>query len=471
MSRLAKNKKVIMLLLGIFTFLFLIFPLSYGITNIRMVIILTPFLFLGIYILNKIKIREKYYIWIILLLALVTRVGVVLLLNSRVVQVSDFAVALNNSFELKFVGDYYKVFTHWILYPVITNFVYKIFGSSQLVALLLNAVILVLSSCLIYKLAYLLFNNKKCGFYAAMLYILWPANILYTLIYTQEHFCTLLLLIVLYLFFKNEKSGKLARSNIISLILIGVLLGISTFFKNFAPVFIIAFLIFYILKFLSLSKINNFILVKFISIVLIVISYSVSKNVVFSFIDNLVGDKVARNIIPCYLNVGLRDNGTYSDYNYGMYFNTLKDNDYDYEKTNSIVMNNLIDDQKDVLSLKFFSEKAKILFGGDFARMTWVQATLVLDSTNINIINISKLNSGYFCILIIFMFLGLIYMNKLKNLDLFLLYLIFYGSFLLLLLVEAQNRYMYAIQFIMCILAVGGINYMLDIIKRSGGRV
>ena len=69
------------------------------------------------------------------------------------------------------------------------------------------------------------------------------------------------------------------------------------------------------------------------------------------------------------------------------------------------------------------------------------------------------------------MFLGLIYMNKLKNLDLFLLYLIFYGSFLLLLLVEAQNRYMYAIQFIMCILAVGGINYMLDIIKRSGGRV
>ena len=60
------------------------------------------------------------------------------------------------------------------------------------------------------------------------------------------------------------------------------------------------------------------------------------------------------------------------------------------------------------------------------------------------------------------MSLGLISMNKNKDLKKFLLYLVLFGSLLLLLLVEAQNRYMYAVQPIICILATGGL---FDLIK------
>lgn len=467
------KSQMLTILLYIFTFLFLIFPTSYGIVDLKIVIIFFPLLLFTIYLLRKIKINEKYYPWIIIILAILTRVGVVLLLNSQIIQVSDFAKALEASYTLKFEGDYYQVFTHWILYPTILNFIYKIFGESQLVALLVNAIILVFVSLFVYKVASLIFNKKSSGFLAAIIYTLWPVNILYTIIFTQEHLCTLLLLIVLYLFLKNESKDEFNSKKCISLIIIGILLGISTFLKNFAPVFLIAFIIYYILKVFNVKKIKNYTIFKILSIFIIFISYSLSKNVIFNCIDNLVGTDVARNIIACYLNVGLRDDGTYSSENYGTYFSTLKENNYDYEKTNSIILKDIIKDSSSNLSINFFSNKASILFGGDYARLQWISNTLNVDMGNKLIVIIDKLNNCYFTFLVVLMILGLIYMNRNKDLKVFLLYLIFFGSFLLLLLVEAQNRYMYAIQFIMCILSVLGINYLVEFIdnKKVKGEV
>ena len=170
--------KILTVLLYIFAFLFLIYPTSYGISDLKIVVIFVTILLLLLFIykkskiLKKIHIKEKYFPWIILLLAIITRIGIVLLFENHLVQVSDFGGALNASNIMDFSSDYYRIFTHWILYPTMVHGIYQIFGSSQLVALLTNAIILIISSLLVYKVSFLIFNNKTYGFISSLFYII-----------------------------------------------------------------------------------------------------------------------------------------------------------------------------------------------------------------------------------------------------------------------------------------------------------
>ena len=472
------KNKILSILLYIFTFLFLIYPTSYGISDLKVVftfvalLLLVLLLYKKVKIFQKININKKFYPWIILILATITRIGIVLIFESHITQLSTFGGAFSASNTLNFSDDFHLIYTHWILYPTIIHGIYQIFGSSQLVALLTNAVILIIASILVYKVSSLLFKNKTAGFVSALLYIFWPSNILYTLIFTQEHICLLLLLIVLYLFLiiENKEDLKLSIKNVILLLLIGICLGLSTFFKNFAPAFIIAFIIYYFLKGFTEKNIKKYTLMKLGTIVIILIGFITTKNLVFIGIDHLAGHPVARNITPCYLNVGLNTNGTYNAGIYNEYFNAVKENDYDYDKANDEIMDllkkRLSDKNASIWQEDFFDNKAKIIFGNDEAKIFWVVSSInakgTMQITNFIENDYKDWNNNYFIILVTLMSLGLISMNKNKDLKKFLLYLVLFGSLLLLLLVEAQNRYMYAVQPIICILATGGL---FDLIK------
>ncbi len=471
--------KILNILLLIFSILFLIFPTSYGIVDLKIVIAYLALFATFIYLKNKfkweLKIQEKYYIWIIFALAIITRIGVVIIFNSYISQVSDFQKAIEASKTLNFEGPYYMVFTHWILYPTLLHYIYMIFGNAQIVALLTNAIILIGAAILIYMVGTLLFDNKKYGFIASLLYILWPANIFYTLIFSQEHLCAFILILVLYLFLRMEKEKNNGQLHYINMILIGSLLGLSAFFKNFAPVFIIAFIIYYLLDSLKITVTKKYLIEKASTILLICLSFVISKNIIFLGVDHLVGAKVARNIVPCYLNVGLRGDGKYSKENYRMYFDTLEANQYDYDKTNKEITGNLIEYLKSSdSSIKqegFFDNKARVLFAGDKARVGWIIQSLKAEEhyTIAKIMEkvIKEINNHFFIMLVVFMALGMFILNREKNTKIFLLYLIFYGSFLLLILVEAQNRYMYAVQPIMCILAPLGLQWFRNQIENN----
>ncbi len=468
------REKILRILLTAFAVMFVIYPISDGIVNLRVVFLFLLLLFLVLSIrnkLNKIKINinENYYHWIVIVLAMITRVGIVLWLESDISQVSDFEGAITASRTLQFAGDYYRVFTHWVLYPTLMNVVYKVFGETQLVALLFNSVILTLCSVFVYNNASMLSKKKSCGLLAAILYIFWPANIFYTLIFTQEHICSLLLQIVIYVFLKSEDSDglKFNCNKIISFLIVGVLLGISTFFKNFAPVFLIAFAIYYVLKGIREKELKVYIRYKLLTLALICFSFSITKNVIFNFLDDIVGVEVARNITACYLNVGLRDDGTYNADNYNMYFDTLRQNNYDYEKTNSQILEKLFQEEKKNLSLDFFKNKAKIVFGRDSSRVGVVSLSFAakdhIYKAKILDEQIVEINDNYFTVLVFLTAMGLIPMVRKKDLKVFLMYLFFFGCLLLLLLVEAQNRYMYSIQTIMCILAAWGFSTVKEI--------
>lgn len=460
--------KIFKILITIFALLFLIYPTSYGITDMKIsfifLFLLIPLLFLIKKIKIKIPIKEKYYPLIIFFLTLLSRLIVVLIFNPYISQVSNFKDALDGAMTLDFSSNFYRIFNHWTLYPAMLNVIFKIFGSSQLVALLTNAVLLSINSVLIYKIGSLLLN-KKSGVLSALIYIIWPSNILYTLIVNPENFGILLLLSSLYLFIKLEKNQNSKNINqykkIIYLIVIGLLLGVSVFFKNFALVFIIAFVIYYILNIFKTNNIKQYIVKRLFYIIIICLTFSLSSQITSLVVDNIVGTRVSRNIIPGFLNIGLRGDGTLSENRWVVYEALLEKYNYDFDLANEEMLESIIDDIKDsnsnVRQKGFFDNKANILFNGDHGKLDYVSESLK-EGNHIRIINILNnkiipLNNVFYTIIITLMGIGLIFLIRKKDLEVLLLYIIIFGVALMLLIVEAQNRYMYSIQPLMCILA------------------
>lgn len=472
------KNKIFNIFLLIFCFLFLVYPVSYVLTDIKFILCFFIIYILLYYFINKIskKINEKYYLLIIILFAIITRFAAALLLNNKVVQVSDFGGALYSAISFNFDGAYHMVFTHWNVYPALMHFIFNIFGSSQLVALIVNAIILALNAVLIYFIAEAIYGKKKYGLWAALIYIYWPANILYVSIFTQEHLAVFCFLLVIYLMIKLfKKEIGVGNSKYFIYIFVGIILGFSTFLKNFAPVILIALIVFYIMYLLK-QKINKKILITiFVELLVILGAFSLSKNLLYKFNDYLVGQPVARNITPCYLLVGLHSsgNGLYNSNLYSIYYKSLEQTNYDYDETNKYIMNILKNDlkfNKELLSMLSF--KAKVIFENDLARLSWVKQSIFAkneDKVGYYIENIVKpINNFYYYSVMLLLTIGLIFMYNKKCLYSFLLYLIIFGSGLLLILIEAQNRYMYSLQTFYCILAVGGIITINNYLRKKG---
>lgn len=464
-----KNKDtIIKIIIIIFSLLFLIYPTSYGITDLKISILSLFLIILFILAFKKIKIKnfinEKYYPLIVFLFAIVSRIIVVLIFNSYITQVSNFKDALDRAYTLDFSDNFYRIFNHWTLYPAILHVIFKIFGASQLVALLTNALILSVNAVMIYKIGSILIN-KKAGLVSAFIYIIWPSNILYTLIVNPEHLGILFLLVSLYLFIKIEKSESVNDSKLINyiyLVVIGVLLGISVYFKNFAPVFLIAFIIYYFLNIFKTNNIKQYIKRRLLFLIIISCSFFLTNKVTCLVVDDIVGTKVARNIIPGFLNIGLRGDGTLSENRWILYENLLEKHNYNFKLANKEMLAGILDDlgnkDSDVRKKGFFDNKANVLFKGDHGKLDYVIESLNVENhfIVINLLNkyVIPLNNVYYISIFTLVGLGVIFLIKKKNLEVLLLYIIIYGTSLMLIIVEAQNRYMYSIQPLMCILAV-----------------
>ena len=482
------RKRLFNVLLFIFIILVLFIPLSFCVYNISPILFVIIIILVFILFKSKLKIKGKkiitkfknHYSLIIFLIALILRVGIVLLLSKNITQTSDFATALNSASLMDFTSDYHRVFTHWILYPVIINGIFKIFGSSQMTALLFNAIILSICAVLMYLISLKIIKNKNISFISTLIYIFWPANLFYVLIFTPEHICQLLLLLSINLFFSMEDKFNLNNiknklSAFILCIIIGICLGLSTFFKNFAPVIIISIAIYFIMNDLKNKVLFKDILLQFSKFIIIILIFSGTRFLTFKYLDNLATHKVIRNVAPCYLNVGLKGQGTYNYEYYNEYFTKLKEYNYNNTKTNSYILkelkNHYLITENIGYYFQLFKSKLNILFGGDTARISWIHQSFNDKNDkiakNISRYSMKSLNEIFYINISFLMLMGLIYLWNSKNLRLFLLYLIVYGSSLMLLLVEAQNRYMYAIQPLFSILSGAGIYIILKIIKNK----
>lgn len=414
-----------------------------------------------------------------LVLALVTRISIATILNDNIEQVSDFRNALKTAETLEFNEYYHGFFTHWILLPKITNILFQIFGNSQLVALIFNGIVCSVSALLVYLISNVITKNKNISLLASLIFILWPANILYVVIYTPEHITQLLILLSIYLIYKGlDKFDK----NIINIatpkrqfifacllfFLAGGLLGLTTFFKNFGIVFVIALFIYFVLDIIfNKCKLKEYVTKHIIAFIMVSIGSILITQITYIYLDNIVGKKVSRNNMAYFLTIGLnsKNDGTYNTEIAEEYINQLKESDYNYALVNEQKINELIEDIKHNNKLfDLLKNKAKIVAQNDESRLDFVQSSANRNGSSKTaeiIENVKKFNNFYYMFIWILIGIGILRFREQINLKILFLYIGIYGSYLLLVIIEAQNRYQYAINPILCILAALGFEVLL----------
>ena len=402
---------------------------------------------------------KNYYPLIILSISLITRICAAIYLSKNIVQVSDFKLAYETASSLFFNDDYHKIFTHWILYPNIIGVLFNIFGESQLVAFVFNAIICSVSAILIYYITNSISKNNNVSLVASFIYVLWPANVLYIGILTPEHITSMLLLLGVFFFFNSEEEKDFLKKSI-KLFMVGVCLGLTAFFKDFGIIFIIALPFYYILKMLYQGK--NRIIVSMFCITIVLIGNFIAKQFTYLYIDNLVGTKVSRNNTGFYLTEGLisTNDGQFSQKIKEEYFNEVIKNNYNYEVANENILNKLKEDIKNNDKLfELLWNKAKIVINGDTARLGFL-ARSAKECGNFSLAEnlqgtITYINNFYFYIVIVLACIGLFRAIKYKETKLMYIYIAILGCYLLLLLIEAQNRYIYGFIPFLCILTKG----------------
>lgn len=471
-------KKILNLLLLAFSIIVLICPLSFILINIKTLLISFLLLLLIVYIIRRCKrikhsriiLNDKIILPLIFVCSFIIKLIFVIVFNKDVVQTSDFGTAYSNILNLKINTLGYSVFTHWVYYILFFSKLVSIFGSNLNWIPFIHIIIISLSSVLIYLISNEIINNKKYSLFATLLYILWPINNFYIMIFTQEHINILFVLIYTYCFIKLLKIDTFKLKDIFLVIVLIITLSISSFFKNFSLIFMLAFFFSTVLMVIKNKNHKNFLICLLILIITFG-GYKVIINLMYDNLDNnYFSHKVVRNVSPCYLNVGLNSfgNGFYNDKLYNDYFNTLTENNYDYKKTNEIINYNLKKDIKKnygLLPEKFFN-KLKILFGNDNGKISYVSESLKnssLSTFQMSIINfVFWIDNIYYYLIVILMVFALVQIYKEKNINAYFLYIAFFGSIFLILLIETQNRYKYCLEPIMCIIATFGLKYLLE---------
>lgn len=466
------NEKISNFFINTILIIVLIFPYIFILINNMLIFALTCLLILLIlYLINKIKLPKielttKHILVILFITCLITRLIVVLFLNPRISQISDFNMAFNRSFDLDFSANYYRVFSHWIIYPLINHMFYNVFGNTQLVALVLNSIIISLVPVFLYLIVNKITNSKQTSFIASLLYILWPSSLVYIVIFTPDHYASVLLIIATYLIIKNDFDNKFG---IVKAILIGSILALSAFFKNFASIYLIAIIITFVI--LCIKK-KQIIIKQALLVLLIILSFVGTKKIIYHELEQITDNSIGHNISACYINVGLssKSKGFYNDEVYQEYFDKLEETNYDFNKTNKFIINNLSKDlksnYKEVIPMLY--KKATVNLGKDNTKIIWVENSLNENYAFVkNVLKVSQnITNYYYVLLAICAIIGIYSLRKEKNIKIIFICLCIIGTNLELLLVESQERYRYAIEPMTCIVSSIGLANLFGRVKK-----
>lgn len=384
-------------------------------------------------------------------------------------QIYDFGLVLEKAKTGTFTEYllYYRMFLHKFFYPFLLHILHI---TSQPKILLFQCICVSFIAVVLFYIGKEI-ASERLGMIQAILFIMWPAQVVYTQVITEEHIAALLLTIIIFLVIcivkKLERVDTIRdhRDNVVKVLAIafftGIICGICAFFKDWALVGLVAIVICSLYLFLGYDNHKRILLVGCVICILIG-RMGIEKGFIF-FAENRLGGVRCNNGNAVYLYVTLDPDATggYDLDRYIEYFNIAEENDYDFKKTDKVAMGIL----KEKIRKGYEKVPQLLLHKGREAYMS--------DEHMFDIALKHEVNDSFQLIfswlLPVVKYIGMIYYmgivillllsSLIPNRYNFLILLCILGGVLVNLLIECQGRYKYSIEPIWCIPAAYALIY------------
>lgn len=429
-------------------------------TSIDLSLLLIFFAFLcfsALYLGIKKGFKQSNILLIIIIVALVLRIGYVLSINNQ--PTSDFSIVYDSAEELlngnysSFKGSgYIARFPHLTILTLYYAFVRNFFAYPLIVIKVINSIFSTFDVILIYYITKECFNYSKKCLWAALITTLYPPLVVYPAAYNTENIAIPFFLASIYMFIlviNNRKNAKW-------LLLCGFLLTIGNLFRMVGQVMIIAFFMFifiYLRKsFLEKGKNAIYILGSFF-IPLMLLSNLLIMTGITQF-------QLWKGSEPFWTSV-LKGTNIESHGRWNHEDAIVPDTyNFEYDKVaaacKAIIRERLTSTPIKDLG-KFYLRKFTYQWReGDFSASYWAQRNTDPQNIMINLEDNAPIYSQlFFFVLMLLSYIGLYNKDQyLKNNVINLFYIIFCGYALLYLITESQDRYSFIVCWLFVILAL-----------------
>jgi len=404
------------------------------------------------------KMRHRYKICILLLMALVLRMIWILSINT--LPISDF----NSMYEgaKRFLtGDtsifkgysYLARFPHLIPMTFYMSLIIKIFPIHNLIAMkILNVMFGCISVYLMYKLSDNFIKSEKNKLFVLLLGAIFAPLITYTSVLCTENIAIPLYLATLIMFYKSKSMNTNQTKYFI---LTGGLLAISNLFRGVAAVFLIAFSIYILLDSQKRKLINiGSIILGYIIITVAISGTLLKANILERPLWNGAEPSTATLLLK---GSNFEHNGMWNIDDAQFVDKHLRDGNLTELCLEKVKERILSKTPKEIFT--FYAKKFGSQWGsGDSSGTYWAY-------TGANITLSSAIPIGFqfiYVLILVFSFISL-----LKNENKALLNIVLFGFGLLFIIIETQSRYSYIVNWIFVIFAAQGIEMTLDFVKKG----
>lgn len=376
---------------------------------------------------------------------------------AQVHQVSDFAITLEEAQSGLFTDrlSYYRLYLHKFLYPFLLH---ALNLTTQERIFFFQSICLSFTSIVLFYIGSKI-ANKKVGMVSALIYIFWPAQIVYSSVVTEEHIAVLVTALIVLMTvdiyqritkIDNIKSQEI-RIIVIEAACIGINCGICAFFKDWASIIIVAAIIcsMYLLAFAS----NSQRIVIICSLGLIILGRFLTSNGLVAYAENKLGVEGNNGvvIIQMYETLDPDSDGKYNVELNTQYAQMAEANNYDYDLTNKMAIKILSDKIKKGYNKMptLLLNKGKNAFSNNSNIFSWAFLSEV-DTMMYN-----QLAGWYLVylfvdiIIYVMVVLGIIISAVFgRNRGVYFILLCIAGGIMAILLVESQGRYKYSMEMI-----------------------
>jgi hypothetical protein len=374
---------------------------------------------------------------------------------------------------------YISVFPHTFGFPMILSMFYRIFGSNHVVAQYLNICLACCTSVVLYHLGKKL-SNSKTGLMAALVYALWPSQILYTVLVCTETLFTCLVLISILFFCSIIKAHKPAY---LSCLLLGILCAAINGIRPFGIVLMIAFTVVMLLDYRIKKQPIKHLVPPLVSIIVLIVTYIISTNLISLGISGVIKKDVARAPIGFNLFVGsnCKYSGAWNSEDASVLQGLMAEQSFDAQETHDMLQAMAIQRYKDqgIIDFELLDNKFRIMWASDDDILTYIKAGYQREASAIDLDSAYRylriICNGYYLIMLLlcFIFCCASFRKPLTNQHTVMM-LIALGIVFVHLLVEVHGRYHYPAISILALFACMGvdrINYLVETRRfRAEGR-